>query len=500
MGTKKLGILFLFSVILAFAAGYFSSNLVENKMVIESDEIFEYITKAFDEYYYYDIESDEVYDAFIASMYAAVDSYALSNNDPYTRITAVSTNISETSAESFVGMGITFSFEDMNLRISDVYMESDLYTKVFPNDLIIGYVENDEITYFNDLDDHSDVINYFSGEVDDIKHILVKNPISDDAYVVTFKLVDINTSTAYSIDLNEESVSYIKIEKFAGYEENVSPGTNVVFNNALIALENDGLLNENQTLIIDLRDNPGGDLTALNNKGTSLNPGITQLLLPKDLTTPVFSLIDKNESQTFYYGGLATEKPYDIKVLVNENSASASEVLAASLSSYGYEVYGMPTYGKDVFQNSIYLNDIQNVRYYLTYTEGQWRYGDNLNVKDNPIPVIEIEQSGILSIDMPMYAYDLSYDMVSDELINYQKFLNEYFMLDEGSMLRTDGYYDMDTLNYVMQYQNEHGLEQTGNIDLLTAQSIFLTYKEMINDFTYDQQLMTLIEMIDEHA
>ncbi len=500
MGTKKLGILFLFSVILAFAAGYFSSNLVENKMVIESDEIFEYITKAFDEYYYYDIESDEVYDAFIASMYAAVDSYALSNNDPYTRITAISTNISESSAESFVGMGVTFSFEDMNLRITDVYMESDLFGKIYPNDLIIGYIENDETTYFNDLDDHSDVINYFSGEVDDVKHILVKNPSSDDAYEVTFKLVEIHTSTAYSIDLNETSVSYIKIDEFSGYEENVSPGTNVVFNDALIALENDGLLNEDQTLIIDLRDNPGGDLTALNNQGTNLNPGITQLLLPKDLTAPVFSLIDKNESQTFYYGGLVLEKPYDIKVLVNENSASASEVLAAALSNYGYEVYGMPTYGKDVFQNSIYLNDIQNVRYYLTYTEGQWLYGDNLNVKDNPIPVIEIEQSGILSIDMPIYTHNLSYDMVSDDLMSYQAFLNEYFMLDEGSLLRTDGYYDMDTKNYVMQYQNEHGLEQTGEIDLITSQSIFLTYKEMTHDFTYDKQLMTLIEMIDEDA
>lgn len=499
MGTKKLGILFLFSVILAFAAGYFSSNLVENKMVIESDEIFEYITKAFDEYYYYDIDSEEVYDAFLASMYAAVDSYAESNNDPYTRITAISESISPSSAESFVGMGIEFAFEDQQLSVSDVYQDSDLFGKVFPNDLIIGYMENDVAIYFNDLDDHSDVINYFSGDEGDIKEIIVENP-EGNISEISFVLAAFETPTAYSLDLGYEDVAYIKISEFAGYEQGVSPGTNYVFNDVLNALESQTLLDEDDTLIIDLRDNPGGDLTALNNKGTSLNPGITQLLIPYDLTTPIFSLVDKNQDASYYYGGLSEAKVYDIKVLVNGQSASASEVLAASLQTSGYSLYGMPTYGKGVFQNSIYLNDIQNVRYYLTYTEGIWQYGDGLNVETDPLMVNEINQTGILTIDMPIYEHQLMLDMVDETLVDYQMFINEYFNLDEGAMIRTDGYFDDDTKNYVMQFQQENQLEVTGSINLETAQYIFITYKTLVEDVTNDQQLMTLLEMIDSDA
>lgn len=499
MGTKKLGILFLFSVILAFAAGYFSSNLVENKMVIESDEIFEYITKAFDEYYYYDIDSEEVYDAFLASMYAAVDSYAESNDDPYTRITAISEQITPTSAESFVGMGITFAFEDHRLRVSDVYSDSDLFEKVFPNDLIIGYVENGNHVYFDDLDDHSDVINYFSGDEGDIKDIIVTNPDGIKSEI-SFALTAFETPTAYSLDLGVEDIGYIKISEFSGYEQGITPGTNYVFNDVLNALEDEILIDENDTLIIDLRDNPGGDLTALNNKGTNLNPGITQLLLPYNLTTPIFSLVDKNQDATYYYGGLSEAKTYDIKVLVNQQSASASEVLAAALLTSGYQLYGMPTYGKGVFQNSIYLNDIQNVRYYLTYTEGIWQYGDGLNVETDPLTVTEIIQTGILTIDMPVYDHQLSFDMVDESLIDYQRFINEYFNLDEGSKIRTDGYFDDDTKNYVLQYQMEHALNATGEINLETAQSIFLTYKEMVDNVNNDQQLMTLLEMIDTDA
>ncbi|MGE4320838.1 MAG: S41 family peptidase [Acholeplasmataceae bacterium] len=495
MGTKKLAILFLFSVILAFAAGYFSSNLVESKMVIESDEIFNYITKAFDEYYYYDIDSDDVYDAFIESMYAVVDSYAANHNDPYTKITAVIPSVANKNVESYVGMGLDFYFDQNDLRVIDVDPTSDLYLKLYPYDLITGVMIDEQPIYFDDLASTDEVLTYLTGSVGDEKQIIVENP-SDETYTVDFMYQEILTPSAYAKDLGSNDIGYIKIDHFNGYEQGVSVGTNYVFNEVLNTLESSILEGENKTLIIDLRDNPGGSLTALTNQGTNLNPGITQLLLPYNLSQPLFSMVDKKDDVTTYYGGLSQLKPYDIKVLVNGNSASASEVLAASLSTYGYMLYGSNTYGKGVYQNSIYLNDIRNISYYLTYTEGVWNYGDNLNVSTDPLLVESLDQSGILTLDLPIFMKELSYDQVDSNLINYQKFFNTYFNLDEGSMIRTDGYFDQSTEDYIKQYQSEHGIPQSGKIDLETARFVYLDFKVMSSLLSNDIQLHSLITLI----
>jgi len=495
MGTKKLGILFLFSVILAFAAGYFSSNLVESKMVIESDEMFKYITKAFDEFYYYDIETDDVYDAFITTMYAAVDAYAQANDDPYTRITSVASDVTSSDAETFVGMGINFTYEDFNLRVNDVYATSDLFGKIFPNDLIVGVIEDDETIYFDLLDSTTEVLTYLDGEIGDEKEIVVENKDGVTS-IISFEYVVIDTATTYSVDLGLEDVGYIKIDKFVGYEEGITVGTNYIFNEILKSLESTVLMDEEDTLIIDLRDNPGGDLTALNNLGTNLSPGITQLLLPYDANHSIFNLVNNEDEITEYFGGLTALKSYDIKVLVNENSASASEVLAASLNDYGYELYGYNTYGKGVYQNSIYLNEIQNVRYYLTYTEGVWNYQTDKNVMTDPLLVNQIDQEGILTLDLPVYEQTLFIDVVDNSLIDYQKFLNVYFDLDEGSKMREDGYFDQITKNWIELYQSEKGMTMTGELDILTSQAIYLDFKLLSSDISEDAQLQALLSLL----
>ena len=153
---------------------------------------------------------------------------------------------------------------------------------------------------------------------------------------------------------------------------------------------------EGKTLIIDLRDNPGA-LTALHNQGvSSLIPGIAQQLLPRNIVAPLFTMIPRSGTVQVFEGALSQLKPYDIKVLVNEHSASAAEVLAAALQSRGgYELYGRPTYGKGVYQNQLRLSDINGIRYSLIYTEGQWYYGDSLNVSTTPLDVNLINNTGI---------------------------------------------------------------------------------------------------------
>ncbi len=496
MGAKKLAILFLFSVILAFSAGYFSANLIESKMVIESDEMFKYITRAFDQYYYYDIENDDVYDAFIESMNVVVDTYASLNDDPYTKITTISSNEASTDLESYIGMGIDYDFEDLNMRVIDVDDSSNLYFRLFPNDLIIGVIDKNLNTLlFNDMRNEAEVLSYLDGTVGDETTLIVENPDGGIAPVL-FTYEEILTPSTYTLDLGYDDIGYIKINQFLGYQPGISIGTNYIFNDLLNELETTTLNGENKTLILDLRDNPGGVITALNNEGTNLNPGITQLLLPEDEDHMLFSMIDRNGNSVDYYGGLTAFKDYDIKILVNDETASSGEILAASLFINGYDLYGSNTYGQSVYQNSIYLNTIRNVRYYLNYTEGIWTYGEGLDVVNNPLEVTLLDQNPMYDIDLPVYEHVLTYDMVDMTLVNYQQFLNAYFNLDDGSKIRTDGYFDEDTRNYVIQYQAEKNIEETGQIDLAVSHLMYMDYKMSIHDFMQDDQLLALIDMI----
>ncbi|MDY0075007.1 MAG: S41 family peptidase [Acholeplasmataceae bacterium] len=495
MVSRKLSILFLISVILAFLAGYFAERILPSSPSSNAGDMFDYIMESFDNYYYYDIDDEQVHEAFIANMEASINKIAELNNDPYTRLLAVPLASSPSDDEKFVGVGISFVFEGLDLRVGYVYPQGASHKKIYPNDLIVGVVEDETSIYFKDLDHQESVLDYLKGDLGETKSLIVKNP-DDQEEVVTITYQEILTPTAYTKDLDETHIAYIKIERFAGATDS-SLGTAQVFQNILNQLETQTLNGENKTLILDLRDNPGGALTALHNQGAqSMLPGITQQLLRRNLEAPLFTMIPKSGTVQSFYGGLSAPKDYDIKVLVNEHSASAAEVLAAALSvEGGYELYGRPTYGKGVYQNQVRLKDIRNTRYYLVYTEGSWFYGDHLNVSDTPLVVNVIDPSGIHAIDMPVYHGEMSYDYVYASLANYQAFFNVYYQLEGLDKLRTDGYFDQATKDIVFQFNTEFELSgQT--IHLLTARKIHELYVDYLLDVTKDDELQHLIQVI----
>lgn len=435
-------------------------------------------------------------DAFIAQMEATVNTYANNHQDPYTRLVAQSIYTLPQDQEKFVGIGIRLQHEGMQMRIIDVFSSGPAHGKIFPNDLLIGIEINGQDIYFETLVSPSISLNYLSGKIGDSKILILKDP-DGITYKVEIIYQEILTPTALSKDLMDDQIAYLKINSFSGYVKDVTEGTSKVFADVLFELERT-ILNTNpetKTLIIDLRDNPGGALTSLSNRGaTGLIPGIVQQLLVRtDL--PAFSLQDKNGNPSVHYGGLDQAKPYAIKILVNENSASAAEVLAAALQTIGnYDLYGNYTYGKGVYQNTRFLQMIDDVNYSLTYTEGKWFYGNGLNVEVNPLDVEIIEKSGFHAISMPIYGGRMTFNNVYSYLSAYQMFLNTYYDLS----LRTDGYFDQNTKDSVTRFQTEMSLEVTGEIDRATARVVHLLYIRFIEDLTYDYQLQTLIDLIKD--
>ena len=163
----------------------------------------------------------------------------------------------------------------------------------------------------------------------------------------------INTPTVYS-NTYEGNIGYIRITQFNHKNPDFlnSKDTYTEFCEHL-----NGFSGIN-SLIIDLRDNPGGDLDIVTK--------IADHLLPKGTITYTE---DKNGKKTYYD---SDEKDVNLPmvVLVNGNSASASEVLCGALKDYEKAtVVGEKTYGKGVVQTVIPLYDgsgltITSAKYY----------------------------------------------------------------------------------------------------------------------------------------
>ncbi len=123
---------------------------------------------------------------------------------------------------------------------------------------------------------------------------------------------------------------------------------------ALTKLEQEGMT----SLIIDLRDDTGGYLDAAHN--------VASMFIEKGKI--IYSL-DYKGNVTNYKDETEAQKNYDLVVLINGNSASASEILAAALKeSYGAKLVGETSFGKGKVQQTMPLDDGSMIK----YTSAKW--------------------------------------------------------------------------------------------------------------------------------
>jgi len=488
MENKKwLGIFFIAAIFLSFAAGFVIKDIFPDRLFSQGSDIYETITSTLEDNYYYDLEDTVTFEAYLASMEAIATAYGSYFNDPYTRIEAFS-NISTNS--NFIGLGIYIDFKDNLPYVRDVIYDGPSYQKLYPGDQLLGVKDGVD---FTTLDSVESVRNAFSNlaTINQTVIFQVKNALGTTREVsISYDLIEDTNVTAHQF--KDTNISYISIQQFNPYINEDNIGTAQAFKETLSYLEANGL-DENGTLLLDLRNNPGGSLTALHNQGNSSLPsGIIQQLLPYDASINYFSLIDNNGQVTNYKGGLSEPKPYDIVVLVNRFSASASEVLAGALESYGYDIYGEETFGKYVYQNQIPITELNDLTYVLVYTEGIWTYKNQVTIKDDPIdiiqtPTLKIEDIYVLGFDEVMRE-----NHVYENLKDIMRVINLYYDID----LRVDGYFDQAILNVIRNIQQQSSLPQTGEIDFETFQVIYDLYLKVQYDISYDQEVEYVVELL----
>ena len=174
--------------------------------------------------------------------------------------------------------------------------------------------------------------------------------------------------TSFEYKMLDGNIGYIS---FSSFDENVTEKFDEATKELFKKKKAKGL-------ILDLRNNPGGLL--------SVAADVADKLLP---TGRIVYTVDKNgNEETLYSDSNFIDVP--IVVIVNKNSASASEILAAALKDYGWQVVGTTTYGKGLVQEFKSLRDGTYVK--VTISEYFSPNGNSINEKGVE-PTIKVEQN-----------------------------------------------------------------------------------------------------------
>ncbi len=205
-------------------------------------------------------------------------------------------------------------------------------------------------------------------------------------FSITRNAVNIKT---VDYEMREDSIGYIIISQFDDV-------TTEQFKDALNDLQNQGM----KGLVIDVRSNPGGVLSVV--------VDIVDQIVPKGLIVYTED-VDGNRKE--YNGKSNNELSIPIAVLVDGNSASASEIFAGALQDYGKaKIIGTQTFGKGIVQTIQPLTDGSAIKYTIAkyYTpKGQDIHGHGVT------PDIVVEYDSNADGDNQ---YDAAMDYVKSQL------------------------------------------------------------------------------------
>jgi len=247
------------------------------------------------------------------------------------------------------------------------------------------------------------------------------------------------------------------------------------FTDALQSLQQEGEL---KGLVVDLRSNPGGRLDA--------TIEIAQQFIPEG--GKILDVVFKNESHTNSY--ISQQKnplQLPITVLINEYSASASEVLAAALKeSADANVVGVTSYGKGIVQTYESFREGS----VLVLTEAEWKTpsGNGIHgVGVEPTHVVELPEYSKLG--MIKAGVQLKRGSYGDDV----KLLEQYLQA-LGYAPSQEGLFDEQTERALKSYEQDKGLAVDGEYDAEVGAALVEDIRSMISQ--HDTQLQKALELL----
>ncbi|MCL2199752.1 MAG: S41 family peptidase [Defluviitaleaceae bacterium] len=236
---------------------------------------------------------------------------------------------------TFVGIGVHISVEedDPFITITNTFRDAPAANAgILPGDKIVA-VDGIEVIGRQ----REDVVSMITGPAGTTVTLTILRPYEHERlyFEITRARVEVPTVFHEMLYTEQGAVGYIRLEGFDRVTANQ-------FDNALSELYSDGM----DALIIDVRNNPGGLLCTVNS--------ITDRLIPEGII--VYTVNAAGRRENFYSDEAHLGLP--LVLLVNERSASASEVLSGAVRDAGMgTIVGTQTFGKGVVQNLLHLSD-----------------------------------------------------------------------------------------------------------------------------------------------
>lgn len=277
----------------------------------------------------------------------ALEGYVSALNDPYTEY------ISKSEYKEFMSE-LTGNYKGIGV---EVYVDTDGYITVlsaFDDSPAsnAGILPGDKIVGVNDtavnIDNYNEAINMMRGigeygKTDDMTLTILRGSKKIKVDITRTEVVNQTVKTK----MLDNNIGYVRISQF-------DDDTGTDFSRLTDNLIADGA----KSLIIDLRDNPGGVLTGVVN--------VADKLLGKG---KIITIKEKSGKETVYNSD-KNEVDLPMCVLINRNSASASEVLAGALKDHKKAtLVGEKSFGKGIVQTIFDLSDksalkITTAKYY----------------------------------------------------------------------------------------------------------------------------------------
>ncbi len=480
MKFKKQHILILaLALILAFVGGFAGVKLAQPHQAKENSETnldtpstasgntevpenMDKVEQAFQlikENYLEDVKDQDLIDGAVKGMLKTLD-------DPYSTYMDAETmkGFNETIESSFEGIGAEVSLKNGKVTIIAPIKDSPAEDAgLRPNDQVLKV--NDESVEGLELYEAVEKIRGKKGSKVVLK---VQRPGVSDPFDVTLVRDDIPVETV-NADVKKMNGKKTGILEITTFSENTAKE----FDEQLTKLEKQGI----EGLVIDVRGNPGGLFDAVQD--------ILKMFIPKDL--PYVQIEDQNGEKTPYYSDLKKKKDYPISVIVDEGSASASEILAVAMKEAGYDVVGTKSFGKGTVQQAVPMGDGSTIKltfYKWLSPKGNWIHDKGVE------PTIKEKQPNYFYSNPIKVKKPLAYNHTGENIKNIQIMLSG-LNYDTG---RDDGYFNKQTEQAVKAFQQDNDLKQTGKVDEKTAELIEAQIIDHIREGDDDQQMKKALQ------
>ena len=338
-------------LVVALAAGgvKFVQHRQYNGVLSDSSHVqkIEYLEKMIDQEYLGEVDNAEMAEGIYAGLV-----YGL--GDVYSRYYTADEYAQETASTdgAYAGIGVSIQKnKNGGVQIAECYeggpgAEAGLQT-------------GDVITAINDTDvtdmELSDVVSLIRENKDKTIVLTVFRENEEKSREISVDVTDVELPSVFG-EMLDKKTGYIQITQFTG----VTPQQ---YKDMFAELKDKGM----ERLVIDLRDNPGGLLTSVCD--------ILREILPEGLIVYTEDKYGNREEETCD-GKHQLDMP--LAVLVNENSASASEIFAGAVQDHGVgTIVGTTTYGKGVVQELRQLSDGSAVK--LTVSNYYTPNGNSIN-------------------------------------------------------------------------------------------------------------------------